>query len=80
MQKELKSVAQIIDNIYTYNSSIACATEEQAMTITNVANNTKMIEQHAKKVSKNMQNIDESGEMIKEISEVLNTLITQLKR
>jgi len=80
VQKELKSVAQIIDNIYTFNNSIASATEQQAMTIADVANNTKMIEQHAKKVSKNMQNIDESGEVIKEISEVLNTLITQLKR
>ncbi|PKG40141.1 methyl-accepting chemotaxis protein [Psychromonas sp. Urea-02u-13] len=80
VQQELKSVALIIDNIYTYNTSIASATEEQAMTITDVANNTKMIEQHTKKVSKNMQDIDESGEMIKGISEVLNTLITQLKR
>ena len=79
VQAELKSVAQIIDNIYVYNNSIASATEEQAMTINDVASNTKVIEQHTQKVSNNMQQIDESSEKIKQISEVLNTLVTQLK-
>ncbi|PKF60741.1 hypothetical protein CW745_12760 [Psychromonas sp. psych-6C06] len=77
---ELKSVAEIIDNIYVYNSSIASATEEQAMTINEVAQNTKTIEQHTQKVTRNMQKIDDSSDMIKSISEVLNSLVTQLKR
>jgi len=79
VQGELKSVTAIIDNIYTHNNNIASATEEQAMTITDVANNTKLIEQHAQKVTKNMQRIDESGEVIIEISSTLNSLVTQLK-
>lgn len=79
LQQELKSVSVIIDNINSYNSSIASATEQQAITIGNVAKNTETIESHAKKVTNNMQEIDLSSVAIKEISEVLNTLVAQLK-
>lgn len=80
VQVELKSVAQIIDNIYDYNNSIASATEEQAVTINDVTSNTKTIQQHTQKVTKNMQDIDKSSVMIQQISEVLNTLVAQLKQ
>jgi len=79
VQQQLQSVSNIIDNIYSYNSSIASATEQQAVTIKNVATNTRSIEQLSNKVTSNMLDIDKSSEMIKEISEVLNSLVTQLK-
>lgn len=79
VQQELQSVSQIIDKINSYNSSIASATEEQAMTINHMASNTDIIENHAKQVSKHMQQIDESSVMIKDISEILNKVVTQLK-
>jgi hypothetical protein len=40
VQTELKHVSEIINSIYIYNNSIAFATEEQSMTIKEVANNT----------------------------------------
>lgn len=79
VQEELKGVSQIINTINTYNSSIAHAAEEQAVTIKSVAINTEKIEKHAQRVSGNMQEIDESSLMIKDISEVLNKLVAQLK-
>jgi len=79
VQQQLQSVSNIIDNIYSYNSSIASATEQQAVTIKNVATNTRSIEQLSNKVTSNMLDIDKSSEMIKEISEVLNSLVKQLK-
>ena len=79
VQKELRSVSEIIDNIFTYNNSIASATEQQEMTIKDVANNIETIQQHAKQVSNDMEGINESSNSIKDISEVLNGLVTQLK-
>jgi methyl-accepting chemotaxis protein len=79
VQQELKSVSDIINNIYSYNNSIASATEQQSATINDVANNIEEIENHAQKVSDDMQQINESSASIKEISEILNKLVTQLK-
>jgi methyl-accepting chemotaxis protein len=79
VQSELKSVTQVIDNIFAYNNSIATTTKEQAITINNIADNTKDIEQHAEKVSSNMQGIDDSGETIIEVSRTLNSLVSKLK-
>ncbi|WP_413702244.1 hypothetical protein ACLKMH_03085 [Psychromonas sp. KJ10-10] len=79
VQQELRSVASIIDSIYAYNNSIASATEEQSATIKEVANNTQIIDQNTKEVSGNIKDIDESSLKIKEISEVLNNLVIQLK-
>ena len=80
VQQELKNVASIIDSIYLYNNSIASATEEQSVTIKEVANNTQIIEQNTKQVGDNIKDINESSIKIKDISEVLNNLVIQLKR
>ncbi len=79
VQRELKDVSQIIDNINTFNNSIASATEQQALAIKCIANNTETIEKYAKQVSENMQEIDDSSIMIKGMGEVLNNLVVQLK-
>jgi len=79
-QQQLKSVSNIINDIYQFNNSIAATTEEQATTIEQVVGNTSTIKQHAQQVSANLQDINQSSEVIENISEVLNQLITQLKR
>jgi len=79
VQKELKLVSEVIDNIYSYNNNIASATEQQSATIKDVSSNIETIERHANRVSKDMEDINESSDTIKEISEVLNKLLTQLK-
>ena len=79
VQKELKLVSEVIDNIYSFNNSIASATEEQSVTIKEVSMNIETIEKHAKRVSNDMEDINDSSETIKDISEVLNNLLTQLK-
>ena len=79
VQKELKVVSEVIDNIYAFNNSIASATEEQSATIKDVSNNIETIERHAQRVSHDMKDINDSSNQIKEISEILNNLITQLK-
>ncbi|RBW43973.1 hypothetical protein DS885_11705 [Psychromonas sp. B3M02] len=79
-QQQLKSVSNIINDIYQFNNTIAATTEEQATTIEQVVGNTSTIKQHAQQVSANLQDINQSSEVIKDISEVLNQLITQLKR
>lgn len=79
VQKELKLVSEVIDNIYAFNNSIASATEEQSVTIKEVSMNIETIEKHAKRVSNDMEDINDSSETIKDISEVLNNLLTQLK-
>tara|TARA_R110001583_G_scaffold51161_1_gene159680 strand:- start:311 stop:2254 length:1944 start_codon:yes stop_codon:yes gene_type:complete len=79
VQTELKYVSEIINSIYIYNNSIASATEEQSITIKEVANNTQIIEQNTKEVSEHMEDIDDSSHKIKTISEVLNTLVNKLK-
>lgn len=78
-QEQLKSVANIIDDIYQFNNTIAVTTEEQSLTVKQVVSNTDAIKQHAQKVSVNLQDINQSSRVIKDISEVLNQLITQLK-
>ena len=79
VQKELKLVSEVIDNIYSFNNSIASATEEQSVTIKEVSSNIETIQKHAKRVSNDMEDINDSNITIKEISEILNTLVTQLK-
>lgn len=79
VQQQLKSVSQIINNIYTFNNTIASATEQQAVTINHVALNTETIKQHAEKVSNNLQAINQSSHLIADISEELNILVTKLK-
>ncbi|TEW52132.1 methyl-accepting chemotaxis protein [Psychromonas algicola] len=79
VQKELKLVSEVIDNIYSFNNSIASATEQQSVTIEEVSANIETIERHAKRVSNDMEDINDSSDTIKEISEVLNKLLTQLK-
>lgn len=79
VQQQLKSVSQIINNIYTFNNTIASATEQQAVTINHVALNTETIKQHAEKVSNNLQAINQSSHVITDISEELNMLVTKLK-
>jgi len=79
LQQQLKSVSQIIDNIYTFNNTIASATEQQTVTINHVALNTETIKQHAEKVSNNLQGINLSSHVITDISEELNILVTKLK-
>jgi len=79
VQKELKLVSEVIDNIYSFNNSIASATEQQSVTIEEVSANIETIERHAKRVSNDMEDINDSSDTIKEISEILNKLLTQLK-
>ncbi|WP_409440264.1 methyl-accepting chemotaxis protein [Psychromonas sp. GE-S-Ul-11] len=79
-QEQLKSVSNIINDIYLFNNTIATTTEEQTATIEQVVINTNAIKQHAQQVSDNLQEINQSSSIIKDISEVLNNLITQLKR
>tara|TARA_R110001583_G_scaffold2536_10_gene18312 strand:+ start:36572 stop:38485 length:1914 start_codon:yes stop_codon:yes gene_type:complete len=79
LQQQLKSVSQIINNIYTFNNTIASATEQQTVTINHVALNTETIKQHAEKVSNNLQGINLSSHVITDISEELNRLVTKLK-
>jgi len=79
VQKELKLVTEVIDNIYLFNNNIASATEEQSATIKEVSTNIETIERHANRVGKDMEDINESSDTIKEVSEVLNNLLIQLK-
>lgn len=79
VQQQLKSVSQIINNIYAFNNKIASTTEQQAVTINHIALNTETIKQHAEKVSNNLQTINQSSHLITDISEELNILVTKLK-
>ncbi len=79
VQEELNSVSHIIDSIYEHNNTIATVTEQQSITINEVAINTKTIEKHTHQVSKHLQKINQSSASIKTISEVLNSLIVKLK-
>lgn len=79
VQEELNSVSHIIDSIYEHNNTIATATEQQSITINEVAINTKTIEKHTHQVSTHLQKINQSSASIKTISEVLNSLIVKLK-
>jgi len=79
VQEELAQVSNVIDNIYAYNNSIASATEEQSITVTEVANNIKNIEKHSQRVSDDMQDMNQSSMRIKDISQVLHSLIIKLK-
>nr|WP_028866330.1 methyl-accepting chemotaxis protein [Psychromonas hadalis] len=79
LQKKLKSVATISNNIHRYSRTIASATEEQAVTINDVANNAMAIDRYTQKATENMQDISNSSESIKTISEVLSHLIMKLK-
>jgi len=79
VQEELTQVSRVIDSIYAYNNSIASATEEQSITVSEVSNNIKNIEKHSQRVSEDMQDMNQSSMRIKDISQVLHSLILKLK-
>ncbi len=80
VQLELNSVANTIENINTHNSIIASTTEQQSLMIEEISINTQSIDEHSHQVTAHLKKINESSGNIKNISEVLNMLITQLKR
>lgn len=80
VQLELNSVANIIENINTHNNIIASTTEQQSLMIEEISINTQTIDEHTQQVTTHLKKINESSGNIKNISEVLNMLITQLKR
>ena len=80
VQLELNSVANTIENINTHNSIIASTTEQQSLMIEEISINTQTIDEHTHQVTAHLKKINESSGNIKNISEVLNMLITQLKR
>lgn len=78
-QHKLQSAFVMINKIYEYNNSIATATKQQSITLNDITLNTATIENHAKQVSSNMLDINDSSTIIEDISTVLNKLVTELK-
>ncbi|PCJ31859.1 MAG: chemotaxis protein [Gammaproteobacteria bacterium] len=78
-QKAMEPVIQAVENISQLNASIAQETQEQRLTVDEIAKNTQSIKQHSDLVSNNIREIRASGDSLTLVSETLNDLIKQLK-
>ncbi len=72
-------VVLAVENIKALNTAIAVATQEQTLTVDEIARNTEEIKVNSEFVNSNISDIKRAGDSLLDVSETLNGLIRQLK-
>jgi len=78
VQNRLAPVVSSVALISDFNAGIATAMEEQSITAAEVTKSTVEIQQHARQVSQNMQQVQDSNDKLTRVSESLNELVNKL--
>lgn len=78
-QASIKPAIEAVEKITELNASIAKSTQEQTITVDEIAQSTEKIKLNSEKVSKGLNELIISSEDLTNVSATLNRLVSQLK-
>ncbi len=78
-QASIKPAIEAVENITELNASIAKSTQEQTVTVDEIAQSTEMIKLNSEKVSEGLNELIISSDDLTNVSATLNQLVSQLK-
>ncbi|MDF1589461.1 MAG: methyl-accepting chemotaxis protein [Gammaproteobacteria bacterium] len=78
-QASIKPAIDAVENITELNASIAKSTQEQTVTVDEIAQSTEMIKLNSEKVSEGLNELIISSDDLTNVSATLNQLVSQLK-
>ena len=78
-QSAIEPVIRAVENITQLNASIAESTQEQALTVDEIAQNSAIIKQHSDLVTSSINDLMTSSDSLDLVNEALDKLIKRLK-
>ena len=78
-QSAIEPVIKAVENITQLNASIAESTQEQALTVDEIAQNSTIIKQHSDLVTASINDLMTSSDSLDLVNEALDKLINTLK-
>jgi len=79
-QTAIEPVIKAVENISQLNASIAESTQEQVLTVDEIAKNSDIIKQHSDLVTSSISDLIASSDSLDLVNEVLDKLINQFKK